>query len=170
MAWPQLPRAETPFDWRAAALQAARQFCGWHVAPVIEETLTLDGPGRAALLLPSNRVEEILSLTEDKEPVDVTTLEVSRMGILRKSNGKAWTRKLGAIEVTLRHGYDQYDDFAGIVEGVRARAAATGAGNLSETAGPFSVRRGTQNGEVVGIPLMMSEKAALAPYRLTWGA
>lgn len=169
MAWPTLPTNQ-PIDWRAAALLAVRRYCGWHVAPVINEVLTLDGPGGSALLLPSNQALEIVSLTEDGEAVDPATLSVSLAGVVRKECDRRWTRKLGGIVVELRHGYDEYSDLLAVVEQVAARSAATGSGAVSETAGPFNIRRATvSGGEVAGAPLFESEKQALAPYRLTWG-
>lgn len=168
--WPVLPSRGTPTDWRAAALHAVRQFCGWHIAPVIEEDLTLDGSGQAALLLPSNRVEKIISLQEDGKDIDVTTLSVSEDGIVEKAGRKPWTRNYGGVSLTLRHGYEQFDDLEGLVSTLAARAAVTGSGALSETAGPFNVRRGTTRmGEVTGLPLLESEKDLLLPYRLNWG-
>lgn len=168
--WPALPRTDTPIDWYAAALHAVRNHCGWHVAPVIEETLTLDGSGSSALLLPSNRVVSVRSITEDGKEVDLDSVGVSTSGILRKRGGYRWTRELGAVEVTLEHGHEQYDDLQAVVEQVAARSETTGSGALSETAGPFNIRRGTSSGgEVVGAPLLGMEKAALAPYVLSWG-
>lgn len=148
-----------------------RKYCGWHIAPVIEETLTLDGPGSSALLLPSGRVVEVLRVTEDGEAIDPATLGVSAAGVLRKPRGSRWTDELGGVTVTLSHGHEQHDDLAALVSQIAARAAITGSGALSETAGPFAIRRGTSGGggEVAGIPLLHLEKQLLAPYRLNWG-
>lgn len=169
MAWPTLPTNQ-PVDWRAAALLTVRRYCGWHVAPVITETITLDGSGSSALLLPSNQALAIESLTEDGEEVDVSTLSLSVSGVVRKERDAFWTRKLGGIVVELRHGYDEYADLEGVVSQVAARSAATGAGAVSESAGPFNIRRATvSGGAVAGAPLLETEKEALAPYRLTWG-
>ena len=170
MAWPPLPASDTGLDYRAAALRVVRKHCGWHIAPVIEDTLTLDGSGGRALLVPSNRVVEVLSVREDGAEVDLGGVEVSKTGVLRKKRGR-WTDALGGVEVVLRHGHEDFDDIEGVVTAVAARAAATGTGALSETAGPFSIRRGTTGGggEVVGLPLLVTEKAVLEPYRLTWG-
>src|SRR5699024_12271535 len=46
-------------DLVAAATQAIRDYCGWHVAPVEEETLALDGTGTDTLLLPSRLVVDV---------------------------------------------------------------------------------------------------------------
>lgn len=170
MTWPALPASDADLDYRAAALRVVRKHCGWHIAPVIEESLILDGSGGRALLLPTNRVVEVLAVREDGTDLDLEDIEVSATGVLRKRCGR-WSCRLGGVEVDLRHGYEDFEDLEGVVSAVAARAAATGTGALSETAGPFTIRRGTTGGggEVVGLPLLVTEKATLEPYRLTWG-
>lgn len=170
MAWPKLTTTTEPVDWGAAALLAVRRYCGWHVAPVLTEDMTLDGPGGRALLIPSGQLLGVESLEEDGQVVDLESLEVSKAGVIRRSGGP-WTNRLGGIKLTVKHGYDEFDDLRGVVEQIAKRAASTGSGALSESAGPFSVRRGTTGGggEVVGIPLLATEKETLAPYKITWG-
>ena len=166
--WPTLTTSN-PTDWRAAAVLAVRRYCGWHVAPVFEETVTLDGSGQSALILPTKRLVRLVTVVEDGTELDVSTLEASQTGIVRKPKGP-WTRKLGGIEVTMEHGYEEYDDLVAVVDTVAARARATGAGVVQQGAGPFSVRRGTgADGGVLSVPLLQSEKDLLQPYRLTWG-
>ena len=170
MAWPTLPTTEV-VDWKAAALLTARRYCGWHVAPVIEEDLDpIDGPGGHALLVPSGRLLEVLKIVEDGVELDPASLEISRDGIIRKADGSRWTDKLGAIKMTIKHGHEMFDDLIGVIEQVAARSAATGSGAVSAGAGPFSIRRGTTSGgSVAGAPLLLSEKATLDPYRISWG-
>ena len=167
--WPALPTTDTPVDWDAAALRSIRDFCGWHVAPVISETITLDGSGARALLVPSNRVLSLEDVTEDGAAVDPDTIQVSPHGVLRKRDG-LWTDALGGVTVTLKHGHEQFDAIAAVVELVSARSAATGGGAVQESAGPFSIRRSTDGrGGVASAPLLQAEKDMLAPYVLTWG-
>lgn len=168
--WPPLESKPAPFDWYAAAVLAVRRYCGWHVTPVIEEDMILDGPGGGALLVPSNQVLELVSLSEDGNPVDVDSVSVSRAGVLRKKHKARWTDELGGIELTLKHGYDEADDLLAVVEQVASRSAATGSGAVQEQAGPFGIRRSTlSGGGVASAPLLESEKQALEPYRLSWG-
>ena len=48
-----------PVSPREAAAAAVRAWCGWHVSPVIEEKLTLDGNGTNRFPLPSNMVHAV---------------------------------------------------------------------------------------------------------------
>src|SRR5699024_479513 len=100
MAWPPLPASDAGLDYRAAALRVVRKHCGWHIAPVIEDTITLDGSGGRALLLPTNRVVEVLAVREDGTDLDLEDIEVSATGVLRKRCGR-WSCRLGGVEVVL---------------------------------------------------------------------
>lgn len=100
--------AETARKLRAA-LRAARNFCGWHVAPARTETLTLDGPGTRLLSLPTRRIVALTSVTENGVTVPVDRLDVSkRLGVVEKQAG-LWSRRYGSIEVTLTHGFSGED-------------------------------------------------------------
>lgn len=100
----------------AAALNAARQHCGWHVNPIrIDDALTLDGPGSRILMLPTRRVVALTSITEDGVFIDPSSVgwsaggppgALSRpVGVRKRSNGW-WTSFYQSIEVVLTHGYD----------------------------------------------------------------
>lgn len=148
--------------WLNAANQAVRSECGWHVAPVITETLTLDGNGGSVLLLPSKRVKTLISVINDG--VDVTAqVDHSRAGILELASG--WTSRLGKVIISLEHGYEFVDvpDVAGVVAALAARSSVIPAGIAAQNIGPAGVKYGTA-------PMLESEKAALAPYKLNWGA
>lgn len=156
--------------WLAAAHGAVRRECRWHVAPVITETLVLDGPGGRALLVPSQRIELLESVTSDG--VDVTErVRFSRSaGILTLSEG--WSREVGGVEITLRHGYalDSVPEVAALIVALTKRAAQGGSVIAQQGVGPASVRYLTgADGGSLGVPLLESEKATLAPYRLGWG-
>ena len=103
-------------DFAAAALTAARNYCGWHVTPVEDTEVTLDGPGGALLSLPTMKLVEVTSISEDDTPVNVDDLVVSPLGMLRKRSRGHWTRNYGAITVTMNHGYDTAEDFTLAVE------------------------------------------------------
>lgn len=76
-----------------------RSYCGWHIAPVILETVTVDGSGGSAQLLPTLRLVEVLSITNDGKPV--TDPQWSQMGAVRG----CWTGKLRGVVAEIRHGY-----------------------------------------------------------------
>lgn len=90
----------------AAALAAARRYCGWTVSPVATDVeITVDGPGGAVLALPTRNLIEVSALTENGSAVDVSTLDVSRVkGTVRKYPYGLWTGRDGGIAVTMTHG------------------------------------------------------------------
>lgn len=63
-----------PYARIAAATAAARAYCGWHVTPVLSETLLLDGPGNRSLFLPSLRVVSIEKVEEFDASLDLLEL------------------------------------------------------------------------------------------------
>lgn len=151
--------ALSPAFWMNAANAAIRSECGWHVAPIITETLTLDGSGGVNLLLPSRRVRSVLRALNNG--VDVTTdVHSSGNGILELPTG--WTRHLGAVEIEIIHGYAvaEVADVAGVI----AAAATRGGGMIRNQ----SVASGSVGYAIV--ELLESEKRKLDPYRLNWGA
>lgn len=93
------------------ALFAARNYCGWHVAPEDVSTAVLDGPGGAVLALPTLHLVALQSVTEDGTQIDVSTLQWSKTGLVRKKSGLPWTSALSGITVQMVHGYDEADDF-----------------------------------------------------------
>lgn len=166
------PRAERIL---AAASLAVRRIAGWHIAPVIDETMTLDGPGGTLLELPTMRVVEIRALTErlpgrfqakSWTPEQIEALEWSAMGTIRRRDG-AWTDRYRGITVELRHGYDQAPDIAQVVCQVAAMALSSPTGAVSEQAGGVSVQYGTTvSGVAGGMTLMARDLAAIDPYRI----
>jgi hypothetical protein len=156
--------------WLNAAHGAVRRFCGWHVAPVIDETITLDGSGGKDILLPSLRVVQLLSVLNDG--VNVTAqVDTSRAGILRLTTG-CWTSRLGRVTVTLSHGYelDEVPEVAAIIAGVAKRGPNSGRVEASESANGSSRGGVVDRGAPISIPLTLTEQEALAPYRLEWGS
>lgn len=158
-----------PAFWLAAANQAIRTECGWHVAPIITEQLVLDGTGGTALLVPSKRVREVLSAKSDG--VDVTDqMKFSRRsGVLTLASG--WSCDVGSIDLEIEHGYDadEVPDVAALIVTLTKRAAAGGA-IVQQAVGSASMRLATgRDGAALGVPLLESEKATLAAYKLNWG-
>lgn len=106
-----------PVDYAAAALAAARRYCGWTVTPVAEDvTVTVDGSGGPVLSLPSLYVTEVSAVVEDGVALDVADLRVSTNGQVRKRSGACWTSALGGVVVTMTHGYPAAPDFDAAVE------------------------------------------------------
>ena len=105
--------AEGAQDLLDAALAAARHYCGWHVSPVREETMTIDGSGVTVLGLPTKKLVVLTALSEGGQSVDVATLQVSTPGpfelrqcLVKKARG-CWSADYGAIGVTMEHGFTE---------------------------------------------------------------
>lgn len=156
--------------WLKAAHGAVRRFCGWHVAPIIDETITLDGSGGTDVLVPSLRVVELVSVLNDG--VNVTaSVDPSKAGILRLTSGR-WTDRLGRVSVTLRHGYelDEVPEVAAIIAGVAKRGPNAGRVDASEAVNGSSRGGALDRGAPLSIPLTLVEQEALSTYRLEWGS
>lgn len=169
---PPIVGGQTVIDadfWLKAAHGVVRRFCGWHVAPVIDETLTLDGSGGRDILLPSLRVLQLTSVMNDG--VDVTTqVDTSHAGILRLTSG-TWTNRLGRVIVTLTHGYelDEVPEVAAIIAGVAKRGPNSGRVDASESTNGSSRGGFVDRGAPISVPLTLTEQEALSTYRLEWG-
>lgn len=154
-----------PFEVAAVAPRvsaAIRRFAGWHIAPVLTETLTVDGPGGRLLTLPTMRVVDLTAMTVDGEAVLVDDYEWSARGQVRYASLFPATWR--AVTVTLEHGYPLED-----VEDVVAAAVAYTRRLIrnpdrlrSETVAGYSGAWDT----VAGVGLDTAELAILAPYRL----
>lgn len=156
--------------WLKAAHGAVRRFCGWHVAPLIEETIILDGSDGRDVLLPSLRVVELLTVSNDGAIV-TPNVDTSRAGILRLTSGK-WTDRFSRVSVTLRHGYDldEVPEVAALIAGVAKRGPNAGRVETSQATNGSSVGYAAVGGAPISIPLLQTEQEALAPYRLEWGS
>lgn len=149
-----------------AATQLIRDWCGWHVAPVITSTITLDGTGTDTILLPSRRVVEVDSVKVDGVELDAHHFEWSADGLLRMRRG-CWPDHYRSIEVTMLHGFQDVSALADVVASIVARV------KVDPTGAVATQRAGTQAvsffSGAMGGGLMQSEKERLAPYQLTWG-
>lgn len=131
----------------AAALKAARRYCGWHVTPVQTDSgLVLDGPGGRVLSLPTLRVVSVSALSEDGVALDVGTglpgydstsdVLISSVGLVRKVSGGCWSSKFGGISVSMQHGYDDASDWqSGVLELVDRMSES--AGSTAGDSGPL---------------------------------
>jgi hypothetical protein len=100
--FPGAPFVETRVE---SAGEAVRAEAGWHIAPVLTETLTVDGEGGHLLFLPSLRVlevTEIRDVTYD-EPRVITGWRKSKRGVIYRAGG--WPVGFESIEVDVVHGY-----------------------------------------------------------------
>lgn len=157
---PATPTFDEKF-WVSVAEGAIRDYCGWHIAPIREQTFALDGGGKRRLLLPTMRLREVVSVYADGRNI-TSRVRASESGVIEA--GERFPCGLSSVVVLISHGYNP--DEVPAVQGVIASAAsrfADSLGNIvqSQTAGGSTVTffAGSES-------LLSSEKAKLDPYRL----
>lgn len=150
----------------AAATDAIRRYCGWHVAPEARETLTVTGSGRSELNLPSLRIVEVHSVIDGgtSVPVDQVT---SSGGVLTRRAG-SWST--GPVKVDLTHGFTGAD-VASLAMSIAARARSTPQGFVRQQAGTMSATPSQMAFNASGgVGLLDWEKQQLDLYRIVGGA
>jgi len=144
----------------AAALAAARQYCGWHVSPVKTGVdLVVDGPCSRILALPTRKLLDVTAVTEDTIVLDIAALEWSQIGSVRKTSGAYWSCTYQSIAITIDHGFTEVEaaDWRDAVLSAVNRASLQVAGR--QTAGPYSF---TPESSLFSD----AERDKLDPYRL----
>lgn len=145
-----------------------RRWVGWHIAPVLEETLTGDGPGGRLLILPTGRLLSVVSVDNAGDAVDNSAVDVSRSGMLELRGG-AWSSRFGAVSARVRHGWDLADvgDVCQIVKQAVASALSSPMGATREQAGTISISWATTApGVSGGLSLLERDLALLAPFKI----
>lgn len=148
----------------ASASAAIRAYCGWHVAPVLDCSITLDGEA-GDVWLPTNALASVTSAKVGGE--DVTVTGSNRRGRVRLAHK---TCGLGNVAIDYVAGYDvaSCPDLMGVVvQRVMASVAMTTYGVSQETAGGVSISySGSALSDLGSAFLPDSAKAALSTYRL----
>lgn len=132
----------SPFTQAAIDIASAgiRSTAGWHIAPEVTETLTLDSDGSTRLLLPTLKLVEVTEVRDVREdtPVVLDGWRMSPAGVLVRTCG-GWPCGVQAIEVDVVHGYDSCPPelLPLIAAGCRSQGADSAV--KSQTTGPFSV-------------------------------
>lgn len=122
----------------AAALGAARRYCGWHVTPVLPSVpVTIDGPGSPLLVLPTLRLVAITALAEDDTTIDLSTVTWSSRGLVRKKTRGCWTCEYGGITATITHGFDDAEAWQSAVLSLIDRWSQLPSGGDARVIGPF---------------------------------
>ena len=168
MSIPSLPVSpETdPAQRRLAAAESrVRRYCGWHIAPTIEQNILLDGSGKTSLFVPTLKLKSVDSCKVNGVVVDVSTLEWSENGYLRRPCG--WPDKLRSVELTITHGFEEAPEVAELILEIAERAGTAVGGRTREQAGGVSISNAlVAPGVSGGIVIMDHEKAVLDKYRL----
>lgn len=102
-AAPPVPEGMDPTAWLAAVADV-RGYCAWHLAPVVTETVTVDGSGGAVQLLPTLHLTGLTSITNDG--VLVEEPQWSEMGAVR--GPRYWTSKYRGVVAEITHGYAEF--------------------------------------------------------------
>lgn len=138
------PGAPFPPKVVDAAGAQVRDQCGWHIAPQITETLTVEGDGAATLLLPSLRVIAVTEVRDvtGADPKILDGWRPSPSGVLYRQT--RWP--VGPIEVDLTHGYDACPDGLLPIIAERAQTFGKDASVRQESLGSRSVSYGQMEG------------------------
>lgn len=89
-----------------AAVGGLRGDVGWHIAPEVTETITVNGSPDQTLILPTLKIAQITAIRDvtGTTPVAVTGWRMaSRAGLLWREEG--WPCGFAAVEVDLVHGH-----------------------------------------------------------------
>lgn len=154
-----------------AATAAVRVYCGWHVTPVVTETVTLDVEGCTALL-PSLHVLDLEAVKVDGEDVPRGNgYEWSQAGILRVHARRGFRvharRGFRKLEATMTHGYEDAPDVAGVILAAAARSVLNPSGVSRSQVGQISETYSQAGRDpAVGAVLNSQEKAILDRYKL----
>lgn len=155
-----MPPGVTEEDW-AAACAAVRNYCGWHVAPSITETIIMDGPGERILPLPTLHLTAVESITIDGRAV--TEPKWSQDGTVVGW----WGCAPRSIMAEITHGYDVVPaDLLRAVQTVAQRGVANPLGAVRVAAGPFNLGftdGGSGGGSEFG---KTTEQSAIDRYKL----
>lgn len=152
----------------AGASAGLRRWAGWHIAPVLEETLTGDGPGGRLLILPTGRLLSVVSVDNAGETVDGAAVDISRAGMLDLRDGW-WSARFGAVSARVRHGWDLADvpDISQVIKQAVAMALASPMGATREQAGTISISWATTApGVSGGLSLLQRDLELLAPFKI----
>ena len=149
----------------AGIVREIRDYCGWHIAPAVDETFTLDGSGGAVQQLPTLRLNSVASVTECGVVLPAYGYEWSQDGSLRKWS--CWTIRYRGVVVEANHGYATVpENIVSVILDAASSAMATPVGDAvlgdePEKMGPFewgAVDR--------GVVLNAAQRRVLDRYRI----
>lgn len=151
-------------DAWAAAVAAARAFCGWHIAPSVTQTVTLDGGWSSVLILPSLHVTAVASVVNDGTPI--TAPDWSPAGMVRRGDCGVWSGKYQGVTVTFTHGYDRLPmDLQAVLTTMASRGVTAPQGSQL-VAGPFQVNGVSVAAQDGAVGLTSGHLATLQRYAL----
>ncbi|MFN2344756.1 MAG: hypothetical protein ABR616_03460 [Dermatophilaceae bacterium] len=124
---PEMPSGVSDAAAWQATVDEVRAFCGWHIAPEVTEIVTLDGPGAPVVVLPTLRLVDLVSITDDGSAV--VDPEWSRSGMVRRY---CWTHKFRGIVAEITHGYPSWpEELLGVMAEMAKSASTAGVKQVS---------------------------------------
>lgn len=144
-----------------------RDYCGWHIAPSRDETVTFVEPTGSCLMLPSLYVTDVSSVVVDGVTQAADTYHVHQNGwIQRHGAGSIWYGDV--VTVTFTHGYDSGPaGVAAIVQSIAQRAVDNPGSLLRTQDGPFSDTFSAASGNTsLPVALFDAERAVLNRYKI----
>lgn len=106
-SWPSMLSDQNESS-TAAAESLVRRYCGWHIAPVIDEVIVPRPAEAGVLYLPTMRLLEVLAVTVDGVALsedEIGGLWWDEPGTIERP-GYRWPSRPRAVSVTIRHGFD----------------------------------------------------------------
>lgn len=142
---------------------ALRRYCGWHVAPVIDDQATLDTDGSGLLRLPTLRLVELTSIAVLGQERPVGDVEWSHTGLVRGT----FPNRFRSTVVGFRHGFEDVEALSMIAAQVIRMALSSPMGATREQAGALGVSWATTApGVAGGVVFMARDYDLLNAYRL----
>lgn len=86
------------------ASEAVQEYCGWHIAPVLTETVIVDGTGTQIQTLPTLGLVSVETVSENGVSFDPAYLDWSTNGVLEKRRGGYWTARRRGVVTGITHG------------------------------------------------------------------
>lgn len=145
-----------------------REWCGWHIAPSITQTVRVDGAGGRSLWLPTLLITAVTAITNDGQALDVDAdIDWSADGWIELRH-RCWSHRPRSIEVTMTHGHvSTPENLVGLIAQIASRAVSSPTGTVREQAGSVSLQHGlTAPGVAGGIALLQHEVDLLDAYAL----
>lgn len=151
-----LASSDLMVDYATAEIRA---YCGWHIAPSLEQTFAKVGTGTTRLDIPTLRLTAVAVVLQDGV-ADLSDITFTDVGTI--TNPSVWTGEI--VSVTVTHGYETVPyDLRAVVLALAARAQSSVDGGFVRQVGQVAYQVPKSDG---GLTLLDSEKETLARYRL----
>lgn len=158
------PRLQPECDAVSAAI---RDYCGWHVAPILEcETETQ--VDTRVIMLPAKMVTAIQSIQVNEEAISPDSYEHKRNGLVRMGKHPKMQGKWGAYTIRYLAGLDpSITSIRAIALQIAMNDLAATPGVRNESVGQVSISYNqATDGVAGGVSLMERDKAMLETYRI----